>query len=299
MSYFLTIFIMKTPNQLKSSKTEKQRKPKQKHNKNVPSKTITYPNKNCICCDTKMKRISATDKYVFDLNSRKRYYAEIYACPNEKCELCNIRMKPAEFSHLAFPEASYGIDVIAKMGILRFREHKSIPEIHKIITQEHAHIEISERHTENLIKTFMVCLEVGEKDPEIIKKKLQKFNIKGAVLSLDGVEPEKGNDILYIVREVQTGEILFAIYLEFSDGETIRQKIIEPVKKLMDAIGLPVLGWVVDKQLALTKAIEKVFPNVPIQHCQSHFLKEIRKPVRDKDSEMNKGIKKTPGIEKN
>lgn len=279
------VFIINTFTMIKKRK-------KLSHNKNVKSKTITYPKKKCLCCGNKMSRVASTTRYLTQLDERLRLFAEVYSCMNSSCEMYEKKLKPIEFHNLIFPGYSYGIDVFAKVGLLRFKEHKNIPEIHDILIENHPHIEISERHVENLVKAFMVSLEVAKQDPKIIKEKFKKSNTKSLSLSLDGIEPEKGNDILYVVRETQTGEILLAKYLEFSDEETIKTEIIQPIKDLIDKIGLPVSGWVVDKQLALTKAIETIFPEAPIQHCQSHFLKALRSPVRDKDSEVCKGVKK-------
>ena len=277
--------------------TEKKKRKAEKgkkltHSKEVSSRTITYPDKHCLCCGTKMKRRGATRRYLTQLNERIRVFAEIYSCPNESCQMYDKKLKPTEFLNIIFPEYSYGIDVLAKVGFLRFKEQRNIPEIHQIILKEHPHIEISERHIENLVKAFMLSLEVSKQDPSYLKEKLNS-SLKGLSLSLDGIEPEKGHDILYIVREIQSGVILLATYLEFSDEESIKEAITEPMKKLAQEINLPVLGWIVDKQLALTKAIESTFPGLPIQHCQSHFLKALNTPVREKDSLVSKEVKKT------
>ncbi len=272
----------------------KTRKKKMVHNKDVPSRTICFKKKRCLCCSTKMHRISATDKYHTDIEGRQRLFVEIYACPNKKCALFGKRIKPVEFIHMIVPRFSYGIDIFAKIGFLRFRENKSIPEIHEKLLLDIPHIEISQRHTENLVKVFMVFMETAKKNPAFLKQRLSEKvpNLKGLVISIDGIEPEKGNEILYIIREVQSGEIMLAIFLEFSDQKTIEKEIIKPLKEIIKSLDLPVLGFVADKQLSITKAIESVFPNVPIQHCQSHFLKEMRKPICKKDSEMARGIKK-------
>ena len=265
---------------------------KKSHNKNVASKTFVYPNKMCIQCGQKMKRVSATDKHIMTLEHRIRAYAEIYACQNESCELYGKRMKSGEYTNLTFSRYTYGIDVFAKIGVLRFQENKTVTEIQEVLTTSYPHIEVSVRHVENLVKAFMVFLETAKQNFLVVKQKLEKSGIKGLVLSLDGVEPEKGNSILYVVREVQTGEVLLATFLEFSDEKNIKEQIIEPMKKLSEEIDMPIFGWIVDKQAALTNAIKAVFPDAVIQHCQAHFLKEVRKTVREADSKMTKEIKK-------
>ena len=43
---------------------------------------------------------------------------------------------------------------------------------------------------------------VATKDKAIMAELAQ---LKGLVLSIDGVQPEKGNETLYLIREIQTG----------------------------------------------------------------------------------------------
>ncbi len=60
---------------------------------------------------------------------------------------------------------------------------------------------------------------------------------------------------------------------------------------------LPILGLIADKQKVLTSAFEEVFPDIPIHHCQSHFIKAIRKPIQIQSSKMAKDIKKNSKLE--
>lgn len=277
----------------KSSPATKQRKKKISHNKEVASKTFCY-SQPCINCSKKLARVSSTDRYLSTKEQRLRIFVEVYECQNKSCELYQQKIKPPEFNSLIFPGISYGIDVVAAIGILRLKEHKTVFEIYEYITKNYPHIEITERHTLNIVNKIMYVLEESALEPNIMKARLLKKNhIKGLVFSVDGLQPERGNEILYIVRELQTGEMLFAKFLEFSDEKTIQKEIYEPLKKLSEAMELPVLGFVADKQLTLTTAFQAVFPNVPIQHCQSHFLKALRKPVQEASAKMANGIKKT------
>lgn len=269
---------------------------KKSHNKKVESKTFIH-NKPCVCCQKKLTRVSSSDRYLSTQKERIRAFVEVYECQNPKCHLYGQKIRPSTLTNLIFPGLSYGLDIIAEMGTLRFKEQKSIPQIHEFISKKYSHVEITERHTENIIKKFMLVIEAAGENPKITKKRLfgKKKNLKGLVVSVDGIQPEQGNDILYVVREIQSGEMLFAKYLEFSDAETMRKEIFEPIKILSEKMKLPVFGFIVDKQQVFTQVIEELFPGVPIQHCQSHFLKDLRKPVREKDSEMAKSVKKNSG----
>lgn len=272
----------------------KPRKKMKSHNKDVPSKTFCYF-KPCICCGGRLKRVSSTDRYLSGTEGRLRIFVEVYECQNRNCKAYGQKIKPPEFNNLIFPDVSYGIDLIAEIGMLRLKEHKTAKEIHTIITGKYPHVEMTVRHMQNIVNKIMVVLESAALDPVRMKEKLLKGNknIKGLQLSADGLQPERGNEILYIVRELQTGEILLSKFLRFSDEGTIKREIYEPLKKLSEKMELPVLGLIADKQLALTTAFEAVFPRIPIQHCQSHFLKALRKPVQEECSKMAAAIKKT------
>jgi len=98
---------------------------------------------------------------------------------------------------------------------------------------------------------------------------------------------------LYIVREVLSGKILFAHYSTYSDCASLSKEILLPLQQVLQAADLRVTGWIADKELALGKAVQEVYKEVPFQHCQSHFLAAMKKPLTSADTELGKTIKKT------
>ena len=165
-----------------------------------------------------------------------------------------------------------------------------IPEIHKHLTQNYA-IEIGERHVENIFNHLSLCIEQSGKNAAHLKQYFS--NQKNLVLSIDGVEPEKGHSILYIIREVQSGKILFAHYSTYSDSASLKKEILLPLQQVLQAVGLSVTGWIADKELAIGKAVQEVYKDVPFQHCQSHFLAAMKAPLTSADTQLGKTIKKT------
>ena len=53
---------------------------------------------------------------------------------------------------------------------------------------------------------------------------------------------------------------------------------------LSQQLGKPPRGWVSDKQDAFVTAIAKEFPIVNHRYCNNHFLRDLAKPVLEKDS---------------
>ena len=81
------------------------------------------------------------------------------------------------------------------------------------------------------------------------------------MLSIDGMQPEKGNPALYVVREVQLGVTLMAEILETGDHQTIATDLLEPIKKW----GLSIKGVISDVQESIRLAINHVWPDKPHQ----------------------------------
>ncbi|MCP4452783.1 MAG: transposase, partial [Planctomycetes bacterium] len=88
--------------------------------------------------------------------------------------------------------------------------------------------------------------------------------------------------------EVQTDKILVAAWLERVDHKRL-QALLKPVKKL----GLPILATISDKEPALKKALEFMWPDMPHQWCQFHYVGNLTKPVYERDSALKTAMRKT------
>jgi hypothetical protein len=109
----------------------------------------------------------------------------------------------------------------------------------------------------------------------------------GLIISIDGIQPDKGNETVYLVRDVLTGRVLVAENVRVSDTETIK-RLLAPVV----ALKLPVLGAVTDAQEALRQAIAALWPQVPHQLCQFPYLREASRPIYEQDRSLRKAIRK-------
>ena len=111
--------------------------------------------------------------------------------------------------------------------------------------------------------------------------------LKGLVLSIDGVQPEKGNETLYLIREIQTGLVLVARNLR-SSASTEIEALVAQVK----ALQMPIRGIVSDKQHSICLAIERALEGIPHQLCHYHYLRDMAQPVSDADRHLKREIKK-------
>jgi len=242
---------------------------------------------HCLHCGAKLKRShTAWKKNISTLNGVIQVWSMAYACTNANCEFQNTYYKSAEADSLAMKHTSYGFDVLALVGQLRFKHHMTIAEITEELTGRG--IATSERNSQRLYERYLTLLRssVTGHVKEELKQVVEMHG--GIMISMDGVQPEKGNETLYVVREVFSGTILVAKSVKSSSAEELKD-LIQPVIDL----GFPIIGIVTDGQQSIRMAMESLLPNVPYQYCQYHYLKDIAKPIVDLDRKLKTGIKKS------
>ena len=139
----------------------------------------------------------------------------------------------------------------------------------------------------NLLANFLALLRAAQ-PAKVARLHPQWQKLGGLVVSIDGMQPEKGNPALYVVREVQLGVALKAEILETGDHQTIATELLEPIKDW----GLPVKGIISDAQESIQMAVTLVWPDKPHQNCQFHCLKEAGRPTYEADRAMKTELKK-------
>jgi len=90
--------------------------------------------------------------------------------------------------------ATWGIwrcRVIALIGHLRFREHRSVPEMHRALLSRG--VSITERSVTNLMQRYEELVALRVADHERIKARLQKQG--QVILAIDGLQPDVGHEV--------------------------------------------------------------------------------------------------------
>ena len=111
------------------------------------------------------------------------------------------------------------------------------------------------------------------------------------ILSIDGLQPEKGHETLYVVRELTRKRVWFAEPLLSATADEVR-RLIAKAKEWAESLGKPVALWISDKQDAFVTGIAAEFPDVPHRYCDNHFLRDLAKPVLEADSHAKVQMRK-------
>jgi hypothetical protein len=256
-----------------------------KDTRNLPKQYYRPDLKRCPHCQGKLKRwFTLWRKYLFTLTGRFHIFSQGYRCSNPGCPKPETIYRSGEAETLSVPRCSYGVDVIVEVGYQRFWLQRTIPEIHSSLKER---VPLSERQVLNLLADFLALVRAAQ-PAKVAQLRDQWQKLGGLVFSLDGMQPEKGNPALYVVREVQLAVTLMAEIVETADHQTLATRLLEPIK----AWGLPVKGIISDAQESIRLVVAQVWPDQPHQNCQFHCLKEAGRPTAEADRALKTRLKK-------
>src|SRR5712692_6916804 len=236
---------------------------------------------HCLECQSKLQRcVTISDRMIITLKQVIRLVHCGYRCPHPDCSGRKTLYRSAEADALALSGFTFGLDIVLLVGHLRLREHKTVDEIHHHLLEELAPLEqtISRREILFLFEAYSALLRAGTEviDDEAWKEQVRKN--KGIVLSIDGIQPDAGNETIYLIRDVLTGRILNAENTTESTKERLKQ-ILAPVV----ALKMPVIGVISDAQPTELQAVADLWPDIPHQICQFHALREAGRLIYNAD----------------
>ena len=96
--------------------------------------------------------------------------------------------------------------------------------------------------------------------------------------TIDGLQPDVGHEVLWVIRDCLSEEILLARPL-LSSTQGDLTALLREVKAPLKQLAVPVKGIISDGQETIGSAVAFVFPEVPHQLCQFHSLKDAIKPL--------------------
>src|SRR5919205_2875164 len=247
-------------------------------------RTLVGTRRECPACDKPMRIRYENRRTVVTLNGPVRLRLKIRRCESPACAQRHRAHRPEEEGAIALPQHEFGLDVIALVGALRHREHRSVPEIHRALRERGG--VICERSVTNLLERYEELLAVSLSDDQRLRAVLAG---QGRVLlALDGLQPDVGHEVLWVLRDCLSGEVLLARSLLSSTRDDLARLITE----VKEALEVPIAGVVSDGQDSIRKAVKKALDGVPHQLCHFHYLREAVEPVYEADRHAKVQLKK-------
>jgi hypothetical protein len=209
---------------------------------------------------------------------------KVRRCATPECERCCQPYRPEAEGKWALPQHEFGLDVIALVGSLRYQEHRSVSQIHQVL--ESKGVRVSERTVSNLLNRYDELVSLQVNDAERIGKIIAGQS--QVILAIDGMQPDVGHEVLWVIREVLSGEILLAKPLLSSSSEDLAPLL----KQVKHRLSVPISGIVSDGQSSIRKAVAKALPEAAHGLCHFHYLREAAKPIYEADRHAKKELKK-------
>ena len=224
-------------------------------------------------CDHRYHRI-------FRLGGPVEIISKLCHCPDKHCVAHAVTISPAAELALTMPWWLIGWDVFAWMGYRRFARHWSLPQIRKELADSQQ-VFLSADSVEHYVGLYQNMVAARQQEPTVLAAEYN--GVQDLILTIDGLQPEKGHETLYVVRELRRRRVWFAEPLLSSAAAEVR-RLFEQARTWAQRLGLPVKLWMSDKQEAFVSSVAGVFPGVPHRYCQNHFLRDLAKPLLEADS---------------
>jgi hypothetical protein len=201
-------------------------------------------------------------------------------CPDPTCASRPKTFSPLAETAITLPYWLIGWDVFCWIGHRRFTHHWSIPQLRAELIDSYE-IPLSHDALGLYIQRYQTMLAARQHDAEILAQEYR--GVEALILSIDGLQPEKGHETLYVVRELTRKRVWFAEALISSTAAEIR-RLIAKARQWAEQLRIPVQLWVSDKQDAFLTGIAAEFPGIPHRYCSNHFVRDLAKPILEADS---------------
>jgi hypothetical protein len=204
-----------------------------------------------------------------------------------RCDVDCLGLRPVFHApsdlRMALPGRTYGTDVTLCVGERHLRDGVSL---NRITNDLHAQkVMIDQRHTGRVFRDFLALAALSRGDETSLQARLRAQG--GIVLMCDGVQFDERSPVLYLVWDAISGTPLFGERKVYRGEDDL-----VPLLQRVRAMQVPIIGVVTDKESGLVPAVKHVFPGVPYQYCQTHFLKNCAKPLQADLTALQGGVRR-------
>jgi hypothetical protein len=241
---------------------------------------LTVEQQTCSLCSRALQVCDHRFHRLFTLEGPVELVCKLAHCPDPACPAHAHTQSPHAEAQITLPWWTIGWDVFCWLGHRRFARHWSIPQLQAELNDTY-HIRLSDDALAGYLRRYQTMVAARQQDAAQLAAVYQDLDT--VILTIDGLQPEKGHETLYVVRELRAKRVWFAEPLLSGATAEVRRLIVQ-AKQWATQLGKPVVLWVSDKQDAFVQAIAAEFPDVPHRYCQNHFLRDVAKPTLQADS---------------
>src|SRR3989441_11521299 len=182
----------------------------------------------CLSCHRTLREaVAVSRRTVITLAGVIKLNHAGYRCPDPQCVGHQRTYRSVEADALALPHFTYGLDIVLLVGRLRLRQHQTVDEIHQEVLRrlEPLGVKIARREILYLFEAYCTLLRASSEAKDDVEWLAQVKKNGGNIVSVDAIQPEKGNETVYLVRDALTGRVLAAENVTSSETEVMRSPV--------------------------------------------------------------------------
>src|SRR6266550_6554574 len=186
-------------------------------------RTLDLLQTTCQVCGSRLQMARHGHRKVTTLEGVTRLTLKVYRCRNRECPRFHQMCRPEEEGGWALPHGEFGLEVIALVGTLRYQQQRSIPQIHEELVRRG--LKVAQRTVTDQLYRYEELLALHLADQERLQERLA--HQQQVILSLDGLQPDVGHEVLWVLRDCVSGEVLVARSLLSSTAKDLAGLITE------------------------------------------------------------------------
>lgn len=237
--------------------------------------------KRCPKCQSPLEyAFAGNGKKVYRLHETIHQVINFYQCSNSTCTLRKHYINPA--SRYDFGRSYYGKDVLEFIAEEIYVLEQTPKQIYKRLTLKYD-LEISLRTVQRFYRDLLQI-----KAHQIDQKTYDMISKNGRILlAVDGQDPDKGHEALWLFTDLLTNRVLRTTYT----ASMPHQKLHEEIEAIKNEYDVEIIGVVSDKQNNLVKCMKKYYDGIPHQYCTFHFCQQLWKHLDSFDNQLYRHLK--------
>jgi hypothetical protein len=233
---------------------------------------VTASEETCPTCGRALWVTQHRPRYVEQLDGVLRWVRADKRCPDRECPGRAKIFRPLDDLRIALPKKNFGLDVVRFVGERHLGADRSLSAIGRELNDRG--IPIDQTHVGELFRDFVALTKLARGDDEAERDRLRRQG--GIVLMADGVQFDERSPVLYLAWDALSSTPLFGDWRPFKSKDDLVSLL-----RRVEAMKVPVIAVVTDKETGLVPAVAEVFPKAPQQYCQFHFLENCARPLDD------------------
>jgi len=223
---------------------------------------LTPLRERCVSCDQRLWVANHAQRTLLTFRGLAHLTLVVRRCRNRECAWYHLPYRAEEEGAWALPHGEFGLDIISVIGQLRSGEHRSIPEIHQRLVQRG--VSIAQRTVTDLLERYDELVALQLVNEERLQDRLKHQG--QVILAIDGIQPDVGHEVLWVMRDCLSGEVLLAR----ARLRRTHRDLCALLREVKEAVPVPIRAVISDGQQTIRKAIVRCLPGVPHQLGQVH-----------------------------